>query len=128
MLINFLRMAGSINIDTDIADADDYVKENLSFILHGNYDYYQNLKRIRNKNIAKDLGLKNTPYFIQVRNGRLISQYRMSSGECLLISLLHFIYNALIRRSLPLDKPILMLVDEIELGRCENILELYPRE
>lgn len=107
---------GRINIDTDIADADDYVKENLSFILHGNYDYYQNLKRIRNKNIAKDLGLKNTPYFIQVRNGRLISQYRMSSGECLLISLLHFIYNALIRRSLPLDKPILMLVDEIELA------------
>ena len=40
----------------------------------------------------------------------------MSSGECLLISLLHFIYNALIRRSLPVDKPILMLIDEIELA------------
>lgn len=39
----------------------------------------------------------------------------MSSGECLLVSLLHFIYNALIRRSLPVNQPILMLVDEIEL-------------
>lgn len=40
----------------------------------------------------------------------------MSSGECLLVSLLHFIYNALIRRSLPVNEPVLMLIDEIELA------------
>lgn len=40
----------------------------------------------------------------------------MSSGECLLISLLHFIYNSIIRRSLPSNQPILMLIDEIELA------------
>lgn len=40
----------------------------------------------------------------------------MSSGECLLVSLLHFIYNALIRKSLPVNQPILMLIDEIELA------------
>ena len=49
-------------------------------------------------------------------NGHLLSQYRMSSGECLLVSLLHFIYNALIRKSLPVNQPILMLIDEIELA------------
>ncbi|MEE1496814.1 MAG: AAA family ATPase [Clostridium sp.] len=41
---------------------------------------------------------------------------RMSSGECLLVSLLHFIYNAIVRRALPQDKPIIMLIDEIELA------------
>ena len=40
----------------------------------------------------------------------------MSSGECLLISLLHFIYNSIIRRSLPADSPIIMIIDEIELA------------
>ena len=34
----------------------------------------------------------------------------------MLISLLHFVYNALIRRSLPTVQPILMLIDEIELA------------
>lgn len=46
----------------------------------------------------------------------IISQYRMSSGECLTISLLHFIYNSLVRRSLSRNTPILMLIDEIELA------------
>lgn len=83
-----------IKID-DIVDADEYIKNNLSYILHGNYDFYKTLKRLRNKKIAADLHLDNTPYFQKV-NERLISQYRMSSGECLLISLLHFIYNAIV--------------------------------
>lgn len=102
-------------LNTDIVDADNYVKDKLSFILHGNYEHYRKLKRVRNKYISQKVGLQNTPYFQEI-GGNLISQYKMSSGECLLISLLHFIYNALIRRSLPTDKPILMLVDEIELA------------
>lgn len=101
--------------DGDIVEVDSYVKEKLSYILHGDNRHYTELKRIRNKKISGALGLKNTPYFQQTKNG-LISQYRMSSGECLLISLLHFIYNSLIRRSLPDDKPVLMLIDEIELA------------
>lgn len=98
-----------------IVDADEYVKKQMSFILHGDYTHYKSLKRVRNKKIAQEFHLKNTPYFQEI-NGTLISQYRMSSGECLLVSLLHFIYNALIRKSLPVDQPILMLIDEIELA------------
>ena len=98
-----------------IVDADEYVKQKLSFILHGDLAHYKELKRVRNKNVAREAHLKNTPYF-QVFNNQLVSQYRMSSGECLLTSLLHFIYNALIRRSLPDNQPILMLIDEIELA------------
>ena len=99
----------------DIVEADDYIKDNLSYILHGNYNFYRTLKRIRNKRIAETLELENTPYFQEFR-GKLVSQYRMSSGECLLISLLHFIYNAIVRRSLPQNQPIIMLIDEIELA------------
>lgn len=99
----------------DIVDADDYVKEKLSFILHGENGKYPGLKRLRNREIAKKLGLINTPYFNEV-NGRLISQYRMSSGECLLITLLHFVYNAIVRRSLPKSEFILALIDEIEVA------------
>ena len=108
-------------------NADLYISESLGKILHNDIGYYQGLKRIKNKYISERLGLKNTPYFRTTKTA-LISQYRMSSGECLLISLLHFIYNSLIRRSLPSDKPIIMLIDEIELAlhpvAISNLLDL----
>ena len=113
-IIDELLESGKIET-TDIVDADSYIEEKLGEILHNSPDYYKGLKRIRNKKIADKLQVNNTPYFLEIRDS-LISQYRMSSGECLLISLLHFIYNSLIRRSLPSNKPILMLIDEIELA------------
>ncbi len=111
-----------------IVDADEYIIEHLGLILHNNKTHYTQLKRIRNKQIAKDVfKLKNTPYFC-MSNEKLISQYRMSSGECLLISLLHFVYNSIIRRSLPTNEPILMLIDEIELAlhpvAISNLIDL----
>ena len=113
--------------DEYIVEADTYIKESLGQILHNNISYYHDIFKIRNKYIASDLKLQNTPYFYKTHNG-FISQYRMSSGECLLISLLHFIYNSIIRRSLPADKPVLMLIDEIELAlhpvAINNLLNL----
>ncbi|WP_150427405.1 ATP-dependent endonuclease [Dechloromonas sp. CZR5] len=106
--------AGNI-AGNDIVDADDYVKEKLSHILTGTSNKYKDLKRIKNRSIAQKLNLTSTPYFNSI-NGNLISQYRMSSGECLLISLLHFVYNAIVRRSLSKDQLILVLIDEIELA------------
>lgn len=100
---------------TDIADADIYVKEKLSYILHGDKDHYKTLKRIKNRKIADTLGLNNLPYFIE-SGSSLISQYRMSSGECLLISLLHFLYNSIERRSMPANKKAVVLIDELELA------------
>lgn len=101
--------------DNEIVCADDYIKENLSYILHGDKTHYGNLMKIKNRAIAKRFGLGNVPYFNKIHKS-FISQYRMSSGECLLVSLLHFIYNSIIRRSLPADEPVLMLIDEIELA------------
>lgn len=112
--VDVLMENGKIS-DEMVVDADIYIQEALGKILHNNLQYYNGIKRIRNKYIAEELELKNTPYFMTT-GSTLISQYRMSSGECLLISLLHFIYNSIIRRSLPTDQPILMLMDEIELA------------
>ena len=101
--------------EQDIVDADDYVKQQMSYILHGDLTHYTSLKRIKNRYVAQQLAIKNIPYFINV-NGCLISQYRMSSGECLLVSLLHFLYNSIVRRSLPEDQKVVVLIDELELA------------
>jgi len=101
----------------DVIDANLDVINDLSFILHGNHSHYRTLKRLRNASLRKKYALKNSPHFIESRYGGLISQYRMSSGECLLISLLDFIHNVIIRnKTFPKNKPILMLLDEIELA------------
>ena len=112
--IDSLLEQGKIDL-ADIVDSDDYVKKEMSFILHGNHDHYKGLKRIKNRHVTKDLGLKNAPYFNEV-NESLISQYRMSSGECLLLSLLHFVYNSIVRKTLSKEQKILVLIDEIELA------------
>ena len=98
-----------------IADADDYVKKQMSHILQGDLNHYTSLKRLRNKEVAQRLKIKNRPYFISV-DGSLVSQYRMSSGECLLVSLLHFLYNSIVRRSLPENQKVVVLIDELELA------------
>lgn len=98
---------------SDIVDADDYVKEKMSYILHGDFTHYKSLKRLRNREVAKSVKVKNLPYFIEVEGG-VLSQYRMSSGECLLVSLLHFLYNSIERRSLPVSKEALIVIDELE--------------
>ncbi|MFP1920483.1 ATP-dependent nuclease [Lonsdalea quercina] len=103
-------------LENEIVDADPYIVEHLGEILHSDKTHYTSLSRVRNKTIRERLGLKNTPYFMQSENASIISQYRMSSGECLTISLLHFIYNSVVRRSLNRKQPILMLIDEIELA------------
>lgn len=120
--------------EEDLIPAATYVIEHLSYILHGDYSHYSTLQRLKNKDLRDKLKLKNLPYFVKSNHGGLISQYRMSSGECLLISLLHFIHNAIIRKSLSPQRPVLMLLDEIELalhpqavGRFLDLLEEIVR-
>ena len=109
------KIASGQITEQEIVDADNYVKRQMSYILHGDLTHYTSLKRIKNKFVAQKLAIKNRPYFINV-DGCLVSQYRMSSGECLLVSLLHFLYNSIVRRSLPADQKILVLIDELELA------------
>lgn len=97
-----------------LVDADDFVKETLGYILHNNKEYYPNLKKIKNRATARDVGFKNMPYFNEI-NGNIISQYRMSSGESMLISLIDFINNLVVRQPKQ-GHDILFLIDEVELA------------
>ena len=102
------------NMASVLVDADDFVKETLGYILHNNKGYYPNLKKIRSRATATDKGFKNMPYFNEI-NGHIISQYRMSSGESMLISLIDFVNNLVIRQSKK-GHDILFLIDEVELA------------
>ncbi|EFA6329540.1 AAA family ATPase [Escherichia coli] len=127
--------------DDQIVDAFDYVKDNLSYILHGDYDHYKDMKKIKNKKISENFELSNLPYFMTTKKGDLLSQYRMSSGECLLISLLNYIYHTLINQGKNrnvTDRTFFILIDEIELalhpiaisrliGYLNSLLESYPK-
>ena len=97
-----------------LTDADNFVKETLGFILHNDKSFYPNLKKIKSRPIAIDKGFKNMPYF-NVVNGHVISQYRMSSGESMLISLIDFINNLVIKQA-GKSHDILFLIDEVELA------------
>lgn len=106
-------------VDGQIVDAFDYVKDNLSYILHGDFNHYNDLKKIKNKTISEKFGLSNLPYFMTTTKGALLSQYRMSSGECLLISLLNYIYHTLINQGANknvTNSTFFILIDEIELA------------
>ena len=99
---------------SDLIDADDYLKENLSYILYGDKDSYSQLKRIKNLDLARMKNFKGLPYFIEGENG-LVNQFCMSSGENLLICLLHMLNSFVIRKK-NISTPRLILIDEIELS------------
>lgn len=101
-------------INNVLVDADDFVKETLGFILHNDRGYYPNLKKIKSRATAVDKGFKNMPYFNEI-NTHIISQYRMSSGESMLISLIDFINNLVIKQTRK-SHDILFLIDEVELA------------
>lgn len=100
------------NFENDIVDADPFVSQTLGYILHNDKEHYNNLKRIRSRNVAKEAGFKGFPYFYMVGEN-IISQYQMSSGESMLISLIDFINN-LVRKGN--YKKLFFLIDEVELA------------
>lgn len=97
-----------------LIDADPFVIETLGYILHNNKKHYIGLKKISDKKTATINGFKGIPYFYET-NGKIISQYKMSSGECMLISLIDFLNNVIIKNPRRKDK-LLFLIDEVELA------------
>lgn len=98
--------------DFDLKDADVFVRENFGYIMHNNKHYYENLKVVKTIKIARSLNLNGVPYFIPRGNG-YVSQYSMSTGENLMLSLLHMLNTNIIRPG-DHNRLLLLLVDEIE--------------
>lgn len=100
----------------DLVPASDFVIENLGLILKDDKDYYLSLKKIKSKSKYEHYGFKNTPYFWEVNNN-LIFQMSMSSGEYLLLNLLHFIDEKIKYLSRYNNNNLnLILLDEIEMA------------
>ncbi|WP_241357078.1 hypothetical protein, partial [Escherichia coli] len=66
--------------------------------------------------MAEELGFDSVPYFMEYEDRRL-SQFWLSSGENLLLSLLHFLNNKIFQQKRKGSKYIsLILIDEVELA------------
>lgn len=93
-----------------LQQADQFIRENLGQILHGNKDFYEKLFVLdhRGTSFSGDV-------FFYEKNGVRVSQFHMSTGENLLISILNSIN---LKNSSRVDRDItgLILLDEIELA------------
>ncbi len=103
------------NYEDFLAPADEFVATTLGYILHNDKNHYKTLKRIKNRTEAEKIGFKGVPYFLGCEKAT-ISQFRMSSGESMLISLIDFINNLVIKSKSKNKKKLLFLIDEVELA------------
>lgn len=97
-----------------VVPADPFVKENLGLILHNNKYYYQNLFRLERDKAYRIYHYSGVPYFFQNREN-LLSYFDLSTGEFLLINLLHLLNNLLVRVNNN-ENLNLILIDEVELA------------
>ena len=90
--------------------ADEFIRKNLGMILQGDENFYEQLWLVspNYKQFKGDI-------FYYERNGKRISQFHMSTGENLLISILNSLYIRNKDRA-NLSKPCLIFLDEIELA------------
>lgn len=99
----------SINQDKLIA-ANDFIRKNLGLILQGDSEYYEKLWMVSN-HYEKFKG----SIFFYEKNGKRISQFHMSTGENLLVSILNSLFIRNNDRA-GLSKPCVLFLDEIELA------------
>lgn len=89
--------------------ADDFIREALGEILQGDKDYYEKLYFLENNEL-----FSGTIYYYE-KEDRRVSQFHMSTGECLLLGILTSIYLKMQDRA-SIESPYLMLLDEIEMA------------
>ena len=119
----------------DLTPADDFVRLHLGEILHDDSNFYKNLYYVEDE-VSKANGFSNQPYFYATEQGQLISQARMSTGENLLISILHSLNIVREKRIRNVEgRPCIVFLDEIELAlhasalrRLVNFLEIISGE
>ncbi|BBG65436.1 hypothetical protein NNO_0733 [Hydrogenimonas sp.] len=98
----------------ELIPAANFIKHNLGVILHGDKNKYDNLYKLSSDRAKQVFKFRGSPYFL-VENEKLISQLSLSTGENLLLSLLHSIYYQIERRKGKEDDYFILL-DEVELA------------
>lgn len=104
----------SADFKDSLVPADSFVAETLGYILHNDKAHYTSLKKIKNRELAKSFNFNGMPYFVDY-DTTLISQFKMSSGECMLLSLIDFINNV-VKKNPKRKERLLFLIDEVELA------------
>lgn len=94
--------------------ADEFIRENLGKILHNNANFYETLLKINNRDTGPDIQFSGDIFYYE-KQGRRVSQFHMSTGENLLVSLLNSI-NLRNNDRASLSKPCILFLDEIELA------------
>jgi energy-coupling factor transporter ATP-binding protein EcfA2 len=94
--------------------APEFIRDNLGIILHNNKNFYDKLLRLNGFKVRQTVKVNGDIFYYQKGNKR-VSQFHMSTGENLLISVLNSIN---IRNSdrANLNKPCILFLDEIELA------------
>ncbi len=126
------RFQDMTNIDKLILENPDFInefvpaRENLknamSYILKNTENKYAELYKLKSMDSARKYNLINMPYFYKLPNGKFISKYKMSSGECMLISLLNFINSTALdpnvntNKRKVCDERMFIFIDEVELA------------
>lgn len=98
-----------------LVPASEFIRQNLGLILHNDRENYQKLYRVSYKVIQDIVNMQGDLFYYQ-NDKKKISQFHMSTGENLLISLLNSLYNRIHDTRRRLETPCILLLDEIELA------------
>jgi len=101
-------------VDSDLEQADDFIKMNLGSILKNDKHYYKDFYKLRSGLAREKYNFAGEPYFYKKGN-KFIAQSFMSTGENLLTSILHSL-NIRIKGRSEKSTPCLIFLDEIELA------------
>ena len=98
---------------SDLTPADDFIRENLGLVLCNDKSYYKELHRLK-KGLQNKYRLGGVPFFY-TRDGVRVHQAHMSTGENLMLSILHSLKMRIDERG-DINTPCLVFLDEIELA------------
>lgn len=94
--------------------ASEFIRQNLGKILHNDSEFYEKLLKINNKDAGPEIQFSGD-FFYYEKKGRRVSQFHMSTGENLLVSVLNSI-NLRNNDRANINKPCILFLDEIELA------------
>ena len=102
-----------------------FLKNNLGIILHNNANFYEKLLKLNNRDAGSEISFTGDIFYYQ-KGSKRVSQFHMSTGENLLVSILNSLY---IRNSdrANLSKPCVLFLDEIELALHPSSLKRLIR-
>lgn len=97
-----------------LSQADDFIRKNLGIILHNEESFYDKLFKISSRVAGPDFTFRGELFYYE-KDGKRVSQFHMSTGENMLVSILHSLHLRNTDRA-SLSRPCVMFLDEIELA------------